>query len=397
MTAGGPAAGVADRSRTAVAVSFVANGLAVATWAPHVATVRDRFQLTEGRLGLLLLAVAAGALIAMPLTGPLTERIGSARVTTLTGLAMGPALIAVLVAPSVAAVAVALLAFGAAIGAHDVAMNANAVEVQDHLGRPIMSATHGMWSVGGFVGAGLAFLLLRAGLSPGTHATLVAVVLVTSLLAAHRWLLSQPRPPSAGEEPPPRFSVPRGPLVALGLMTMASYVAEGAILDWGAIHLRDELAARPSTAALGYGAFSVAMATARLLGDRPVARLGGAVVVRLGSLVAAAGVTVVALAPNIPTALLGFLVAGVGWANVVPVLFTAAGRGHRLEGTHARDAGTGVAAVASLAYLGTLAGPPLIGAVAEAVSLPVAFLGIAAMAIAVAVASTRARAMTIVT
>lgn len=363
-------------ARLAIRLVFLANGAVLAGWAPLVPLAKARLGLDEGQLGLVLLALGAGAILAMPLAGPLIARHGSRAVSIAAGLAFA-ALLPLLGAPLPGAplLAVALFAFGAANGLMDVAMNAQAVAVEAKGTRPIMSSIHGIFSIGGLLGAVSVSLLLRAGLPPAAAALALGAAAMALLAAQARALL-----PRAEDRPGDGhgFALPRGPVLAFGLLCFIMLLAEGSMIDWSAVYLAQQRGMEVSLAGLGFGAFSVAMAAARLSGDALNARLGPVRLLRGGALLAALGLAVAVLLPQAWAALLGFVLVGLGIGNAVPLLFSAAGR---LPGV---APGTAIAAVATLGYAGLLAGPALIGFAARLTSLPVALAGVALLVLAVA-------------
>jgi predicted MFS family arabinose efflux permease len=301
--------------------------------------------------------------------GFLTHRFGSRRVVVAGGALACAALPLLALAPDAWALAAVLLYFGAALGALDVAMNAHAVEVERRATRPLMSGFHGLFSIGGLAGAAGMSLLLAAGLSLTLAAGLVALLLLALVLAQWPSLLDE----VAGPEQRPPFRMPGGVVLLLGVLCFISFLAEGSMLDWSALLLRDFHGFPTASAGIGYAVFSVAMALGRLTGDRVVARCGPVSTVRFGACVAAAGFMLAALSPWWWAALAGFVLVGLGAANIVPVMFGAAGR---LPGS---SPGISLATVTTLGYLGLLCGPALVGFVAHASSLPLALAGVGAM------------------
>jgi MFS family permease len=347
------------RSRIAVACVFLSNGAAVGSWVPHIPDVQNALELSNGVLGLALLAVAAGALVGLSAAGALAGRVGSRIVVRIAALAVFATLPLPLLAPSLPAFVVALALFGLANGALDVSMNLQALAVEDRLGRPIMSSCHGAFSAGGLIGAGGAGLAIWLGLGPVQHLLSTAAILLLVNLPAFVVLLPAPVP--GGRQPV--FAVPSGRLMVLGLLSLCALLAEGSMGDWSAVYLRQILRADAGFAALGYAAFSLAMTVGRLTGDRIIGRHGPVAVLAVGA-AAATGLLGGALLVASPwAALLGFAGVGVGIANAIPILFGAAGR---LPGI---PAGIALAAVSTAGYCGFLAGPPLIGLVAELVGL----------------------------
>ncbi|KWW97559.1 hypothetical protein TH66_18400 [Carbonactinospora thermoautotrophica] len=365
-------------ARRAVFGYFFIAGAALAVWVAYIPLVKQDLRLGESALGVALLALAAGALAAMQVVGHVVERFGSRPVTAASAVLLGLSLAGPALAPNLPALFGALLVVGACNGTLDVAMNVQAVAVERRYGRPIMAAFHAVYSVGNVAGALAASLAIRAGL-PATVTLPAAGILLAALAGcAARGLLGAAEEhavPGPEETPAGRAPVPLAASL-LGLVAFCCLVGEGAAADWSAVHLRDRLAAPPATAALGYAAFAAAMTTGRFLGDRVVGALGPVRVVRYGGLLAAAGFTIVVLAPAPYPALAGWAISGAGLAAVVPQIFTAAGN---------LPAGPrSLARATTLGYLGLLTGPPLIGFFADLTDLSAALAVPAVLALAVA-------------
>ncbi len=350
------------RARLSTAAVFLLSGATLGVWATAVPLVRDRLALPAAALGGALLCLALGAFATMPVAGPLTARLGAGPVVRLGVLLSSPALVLAVLSPGYAGLCVALAAFGVGVGLTDVAMNAHAVEVEHAVGRPVLSGLHAMWSLGGLAGsAGGAALLLW--LPPPVQAGVVAALCGAGMLwAAGAMFPPHPPVPAAEGAPRPAGLWRRGPLLLAGALMCASFVVEGAMLDWTGVFLHGTRGVAPAAAALGYSAFSVTMVAMRLLGDRVRTRLGGGGVLRLAGL-GAAGLAAALLLPGQWGPLAGFALVGVGMANVVPVLFAFAGR----QGERPAAA---VSVAATLGYAGVLGGPPLLGLVAQGTSVP---------------------------
>lgn len=353
--------------RRATRLVFLTAGLAMAAWAPLVPYAKERLGLSEGTLGLLLLCLGAGSLLAMPLTGALAARFGCRRVILASGTLLCLALPGLAVAASPLQLGLVLLLFGAAIGTFDVCINIQAVIIEKASGGALMSGFHALFSVGGFAGAGLMALLLWLGLAPGWACVALVALLLALLLAAGPRLLGDPEPE---ERKGPLFVMPHGAVIVLGLLCFIVFLAEGSILDWSALFLTSHRGVDAARGGLGYAAFAIAMTAGRFSGDYIVHRFGGQRVLLLGGLAAAAGFFLTVLAPSATGSLLGFVLIGLGAANIVPILFTAAGK------QSAMPASLAVSAITTLGYAGILAGPALIGFVAHATSLDMAFAGL---------------------
>lgn len=366
----------ARHARWAVAGIFFANGAIIGTWAAHIPLVETRLAISHAVLGFALLTMALGALVAMPVAGTAIGRLGSARVTRGAMIGLLGMFLLPLVAPHPVLLFAFLFLFGAANGILDVGMNSHGVLVEGRLGRPVMSSFHGMWSLGGLAGAGFAAVLFPL-IDPLLQAVLALVLVSTIALAALAFLLPTA---SDGSKGGAAFVLPGRRTFGLGVLCFLCMSTEGAVTDWGALHLRDSLGLAPGPAATGFAAFAASMAAARFGGDRLRAALGSVLLVRASALLAAVGLLVALLVPVPAVAIAGYALVGIGVANLVPVFFGAAGR---LPG---QAAGTGIAAVATMGYGGFLFGPPLIGFVADLTSLTVALgsLVLASLAIAVA-------------
>jgi MFS family permease len=355
------------RARLATATLFFANGCGLGSWLPHIPDVKIWHGLSDRVLGLALLAIAGGAVASLPVAGALTARYGSRPTSRAAAVLFCAVLPLPLLAPDFPLLLAALVLLGIGTGTLDVSMNAHAVLVEERYGRPIMSSFHGLFSLGGLVGAALAGGAMEAGLPPTAHLAISAAVLGGAVLAALPALLPTTPAPAGG----PLFVVPRGRLAVLGAIALVAFMAEGAMGDWSAIYIRMDLGAAPATAAYGFAAFSLTMALGRLTGDRQVARFTPAGMVVAGAVMGALTFGAALIAGHPAAAVLGFAGMGIGLANVAPIVFSAAGRLPDLA------PGIGIAAVSSAGYCGFLAGPPLIGLVAEASGLPVA-LGLVA-------------------
>ena len=357
-------------ARWAVSAVFFVNGAVIASWVPHIPAVKSRHALGDGQLGLVLLAMAAGSVLALPVAGRLVGRFGSRAMTTMAGLALCCALPLPLLSGSVLSLSLSLALLGAANGALDVSMNAAGLSVERRHRRPIMSSFHAFFSLGGAGGAAVAGAAMGLGVDDRAHIAIAAGAGIAVVVAAWRGMLVEA---AADQRPAGVFGWPVPALLFLGMLAFAGLLAEGAVADWSAVYLHDGLTASPAVAAAGFAAFSLAMTAGRLTGDRIVGRLGPARTLRGSGAVAAVGLGAALLIGTPLAAIAGFGLVGLGVANIIPVLFSTAGRA---GGT---AAGAALAAVATPGYLGFLAGPPLIGLAAEHTGLRTA-LGIVCLA-----------------
>ncbi|MEV5508507.1 MFS transporter [Streptomyces orinoci] len=387
------------RLRIALTVFFALDGFLFAGWVVRIPAVKARTGASTGALGLALLGVSAGAVATMMLTGRLCRRFGNHPVTVVSGVAMSLGIALPPLARSAPALGLVLLLFGAAYGGINVAMNSAAVDLVAALRRPVMPSFHAAFSVGGMLGAGLG-ALVAGRLSAARHLWLLTALGLLVSLIAGRALLSRPAPRAqapAAAEPATTESVPGrraaaarpavparparggyGLVAVFGVIALCTAYGEGALADWGALHLQQDLGTGAGVAAAGYSVFALAMTAGRLGGSLLLHRLGQTRTLVAGGVTAALGMLLGSLAPTLWAALAGFVITGLGLANIFPV---AVGRAGELAGPN------GVAAASTLGYGGMLLGPPAIGLLADHSSLPVALTtvaGLAALAAAVA-------------
>lgn len=348
-------------ARLSTRLSFLVAGIAMASWAPQVPYAKARLGLGSGGFGLLLLCLGVGSVLAMQVTGAAVARFGSRAVILVGGVGLCLTLPLLAYTDTAFLLATALLIFGASIGSIDVAMNVHAVEVEQAAGEPLMSGFHGMYSLGGLVGAAGGTALLSSGLRPTAAAIIAALVSAVLLgLAAPRLLRSKSAHTS------PLFVMPHGVVILVGVLAFIAFLTEGALLDWSALLLTGSFAVPAAQAGIGYALFSVAMTVGRLTGDFVVKRLGQQRTLLCGGLTVTAGFALLLL-PLAWLASGGFLLIGLGAANLVPILFSTAGRQTIMPPALA------IAAMTTLGYAGILLGPAAIGYIASFTSLRTAF------------------------
>ena len=350
----------ARKGRWAVAAMFLANGFTMGAWAPQIPLLLPRHQISEFTLGLLILALGFGAVGAMLFAGRLIARFGSQAVLRAFALSIVPVLPAVVFAPSLWLLTPAMMLLGALIGCMDVAMNASAVAVERRLGRAIMSSSHGFWSLGGFFGGALGGWLIAHWGADG-QAIWAAMVAGIMVLAAMPFVMpDSPAPRAPGETAAKSALIPTDPAIwLLGVLALFSMVPEGAVLDWAALYLQQELGSDVARSGLAFAFFSGAMAVMRFAGDGVRNRFGAVRTLRWSGIIAAVGMLGGAAAPTDLLAVASFALSGLGVANMVPIMFSAAGNHPGLA------PGAGIAAVTMFGYSGILVAPSTIGFVAE--------------------------------
>ena len=349
-------------ARLATRLAFLVSGFGLACWAPLVPLAKERLGIGDGSLGLLLLCLGLGSVGAMQLAGPLTSKLGARPAIIVGGVGQALLLPFLAFAPTIPTMAAALLMFGAFLGVIEVGMNVHAVEVEKQAGLPLMSGFHGLFSVGGFVGSALLTAVLSAKINPIAGVVTASVLMIATLALAAPRLIPTPRTEEA-----PLIVVPRGIVILLATLAAITFLTEGAMLDWGALLLSGRGLLPVAQAGLGYSVFAVAMTAGRLTGDAIVAKLGDRRTMLWGGLLSIGGYVVMLLAPIAPVALVGFLLIGLGAANVVPILFRQAGA------QTVMPAGLAIASITTIGYAGILAGPAGIGFLAQIIGLPAAF------------------------
>ncbi|HYQ22949.1 MFS transporter [Stenotrophomonas sp.] len=364
----------------ATRAAFFIPGFATAAWAPMVPYAKAKAGLSDASLGAVLLCLGLGSLLAMPLAGALSGRLGCRRLMVITTALILLALPLLALAPSPLVLGGALFLFGAGVGAMDCTMNMQAVAVERDAGRAMMSGFHAFYSIGGFVGAGCMTGLLLLGTPLWMAALLsVAAMLVVAVLSAPHW-----RPQRIAHEGP-MLAIPHGVVLFISVLAFIVFLAEGSMLDWSAVFLADVRQVPRDQAGAGFAVFTLAMTAMRLFGDGIVERLGRTPTIVIGGITAATGFALATLVPSFAVALVGYVMVGLGCANIVPALFSMAGQQRAMPESIA------ITAVTTLGYAGILAGPAAIGGLAHLTTLGIAFLCVGALLLGVA-ASARALA-----
>lgn len=355
-------------ARLAVLLAFFVNGALFATWVSRIPAIQMNLDLSEGALGLVLLGLSTGVLVALSLASGLVSRFGSRSITMTAAAAIGVILPLLALLPHPLALWFGLFAFGAAISIMDVAMNAQAVAVEQQANKPLMSSFHALFSIGGLVGALIGAGMAAIAVEPFFHFLFAAALFLGIMVIASRQLIHVR---GEKEEKGKLFRLPPRVLWALGAVAFCTAIGEGAMADWSGVFLTQAVGTTAAFAALGFAAFSLTMTIGRLLGDWLATGFPSVQIVRFGGFLTTFGL-LVAIVSNQPViVLIGFAAVGAGLANIIPLAFSAAGNFPGLP------ASVCLAGVATIGYAGFLAGPPLIGLVAEAANLRVAMVLVA--------------------
>lgn len=357
-------------------VIFFIAGLVTATWAVVVPFAKINTGVNDALLGTLLLCLGFGAMIAMPVTGTLTSRYGCRKVISVAVAIILLSMPFLAFVTSPALLGLTLLIFGVGVGVTDCAMNVQAIIVEKSSNTPLMSGFHGMFSVGGIAGAGAMTGLMSLGFSVVTSTLIIALAVLALLAVSIKALL-----PYANPVEGPAFAIPKGTVLTLGLICFIIFMAEGTVLDWSALYLVESRNIPDTLGGLGFAAFATSMTIGRLTGDAIVGKYGALKVVMAGTLIATLGFLIVINSYTLTVVLVGYLLIGIGCANIVPVMFSQIGKQKSMPQMVA------VPAVTTLGYIGVLAGPAIIGYIAHHSSIAHGFIFVTALVVLAALLS----------
>jgi fucose permease len=363
--------------RLALPMLFVLFGVIMGSWAGRIPAMAERVHVSHSALSMVLLCGGLGAVVSYPVSSWLMANKGARKTLLVSGLALLAVLVAIGAAPTVPLLMLAVLSLGITASTFDVAVNSAATRREKLSGKSELSKLHGLGCAGGLAGATLGSLMASLHVAPATHFLMLAAPMAFLMWYAYSMLDAD----DAGEQvEKKKFALPRGPLALLGAIGFLGSMAEGSIADWSGVFLKEHFNASDGVAPLALSCFSVMMLASRMVGDKLKLRFGAKPLVSSGAMVGAAGLFFAVLSPNAHVALAGFAVAGLGLSLVFPFVFSAAGA----QGPMA------LAGVASMAYTGSLMGPPVIGAIAQGLGMQVAIAYIGGLALAIAFVAKRA-------
>ena len=354
-----------NRQALAIGLVFASDSILFGSWVAHIPYVKTKLGLSDSELGLLLFAMPAGLLVMNPITGWIIARLGEARTCFWSAVGVTVSICIPLNAPNPAVLAIGLFLLGLNAALINVAMNTATTNLERARGIVIMSSCHGMWSLGGLLGSGIAGAVIALHVSPPVHVMVMAglVLLLTFILQPTLAGIPSTSRTDSGEKTNSSFVRPNRDLLLMILIGLALAMGEGAAFDWSAVYLRETLGASSQVAALGFASFSLTMTGFRFLGDAIIPRIGAKRWLQIGGVLAALGLLFAIALPYPPTALVGFALLGVGCSLGAPILYAAA---LRVPGI---PPAAGLATFATFSFIGFLAGPPIIGFVAEGFGL----------------------------
>lgn len=355
------------RRRIAVKIAFFVNGFVFASWVARLPRMQELYSLDDGQTGLVLLASSVGAVSAMPFTGWIIIRNGSNRITIAAAAAYCILVPLMPLMPGMLSLLITFLMIGIATGVLDVAMNAQAIMVEQEYKRSIITSFHAMFSIGMMIGAGLSALFTDAGIGITQH---LLMICATSLVAV-AWMsrnLVHDRPDPQAHHDGPLFRLPNRSLVSIGIISFCCMIAEGSMSDWSVNYMENIVGASKTLAPFGLSAFATAMTLGRLFGDKARTSFGDKMMIASGGLLTVVGLILSILFPVDYITISAFFLVGIGLSTIIPIAYSIAGNEPNLP------SGVGLAMVTTVGYTGFLVGPPLIGFVADAYSLTTAFI-----------------------
>jgi MFS family permease len=369
-------------ARLSIGAFFFIAGLCFASWASRIPDIKLKLGLSDGGLGAVLFALPVGLMVSLPFSGWLVHHFGSRRMVLLSAVLYPLILCNIGLVQVTWQLVLALFAFGLMGNLFNIAVNTQAVSLEVLYGRSIMASFHGIWSLAGFTGAAIGTLMINFHLTPFTHFCIVTGTAYLLMALLYRNSLRQD---INADDDRPLFAKPNATLLKLGLIAMCCMVCEGAMFDWSGVYFQKVVEAPKGLIPLGYTAFMSTMAGGRFVGDKLVARVGTLRVLQISGLVIAAGLIVAIGFPSIVTATVGFMLVGIGVSSVVPLVYSVAGK------STVFSPGVALAAVSTIGYLGFLAGPPMIGFIAEAANLRVSFALIAVLGFMTTIISSKTK------
>lgn len=367
--------------RAAVGAMFFMAGLCFASWASRIATIQQKLSLNDAALGGVLLALPTGLMISLPVSGWLVNKIGSRRMLSVALIIYAVALIGLGSVNQIFYLIVILVCFGFAGNMTNIAVNTQAIATEKLYTKPIMASFHGLWSLAGFAGAGIGTFMIAKSIAPIYHFTIIASITTAAVILCWKNLHND-RNKNAET---PAFIMPDRSLIKLGLIGFCSMICEGAMFDWSVIYFKKIIMADKAWIGAGYTAFMLTMASGRFIADWFAHKFGLKRTLQLSGALTATGLAVAVAFPHLITAIIGFLLVGFGVSSVVPLVYSAAGKSKTMS------AGTAIAAVSTISFVGFLIGPPTIGFLAGAFTLRASFTFIAIMGSCVTILATKAK------
>ncbi|WP_297337794.1 MFS transporter [Algoriphagus sp.] len=367
------------KRRIALGSLFFFIGLCFASWAARIPDIQSKFDLSEGQLGTLLLFLPIGSMMGLPIAGWSVHHYGSRKVILFGSFAYAMSLPLIGMSPSTWILIPVLILFGLLGNIMNIALNTQALDLEDQMGKSILASFHGLWSMAGFAGAGLGAGMIYLGFTPFLHYLIVMGISLVIVLLSHRFIVQEK---SSGDAGGLVLKRPDDLLLRIGLIAFLGMMAEGCMFDWSGVYFKKVVMTDPSLVAVGYVAFMGAMASGRFVSDRFIYRFGKVAILRASGILLFSGLSISVIFPTFFTATLGFLMVGFGVASVIPVAYSIAGR------SKLYSPGVALALVSTISFFGFLLGPPLIGFIADLFNLKTSFALIAVNGLGIALLAT---------
>jgi MFS family permease len=369
--------------RMAVAAFFFVQGLSFAAWASRIPDIKNMLHLTEGGLGTVLLALPLGLMASLPISGWMVTKYGSKKMVLIGAILYAITLTFIGFATRTEQLVIVLFSFGLWGNLCNIAVNTQAVAVEQVYGKSIMASFHGLWSMAGFLSAMIGTFFISVNIPPQIHFMVIAVVAFAIIFTAYKHTM--PDSEKNNDEAKPMFVKPDRDLLMLGLIGFCAMVCEGAMFDWSGVYFMEVVKVPASMKTMGYVAFMGTMTGGRFAGDWLANKIGRKKMLQISGLLMAGGLGTAVLLPYMATATFGLLLVGFGVSSVVPLVYSAAGRSTTMS------AGMALAAVSSISFIGFLIGPPLIGIVAQMADLRFSFAVVAVLAFCTTLLSSKAK------
>lgn len=367
-----------SKRRTALGAMFFFVGLCFASWAARIPDIQAKFDLSEGQLGTMLLFLPLGSLLGLPLAGWAVHHYGSRRVIMIGGFTYAITLPLIGLSPTILFLVPVLILYGLLGNVMNISLNTQALDLEDQMGKSILASFHGLWSMAGFVGAGLGAGMIFINFAPELHYTIVMGISILIILSAQRFIIKEKKISEGGGLV---LKKPDALLLRIGMIAFLGMMCEGCMFDWSGVYFKKVVLADPSLIALGYVAFMASMASGRFITDKVAARYTKVAVIQVSGILIFLGLGLSVAFPNIWAASIGFLLVGFGVASIIPLSYSIAGRSKLYSPSVA------LALVSTISFFGFLLGPPLIGFIAELFDLKTSFAIIAVNGIGITLLS----------
>lgn len=373
------------RIRLAVALIYFSMGIGFSSWASRIPDIKTILHLSDAMFGSILFAMPMGQFLMMPFSGKLVTRFGSPKIMAFAIPAYTICLIIIGLVYAGWQLAIILFLFGVVGNMCNISINTQGIAAEKLYGKPIMASFHGGWSLAGFTGAIIGLAMINLKLSPFWHFSIVLILIWIIFMVNHPFMIENKANKPTVPVRRRFFEKPDSALVQLGIIGFCSMASEGAMFDWSGLYFKDVVHAPASLVILGYTSFMIMMAAGRFLADFLISKIGRKRLLQFSGLMISGGLFTAVFFPYLIAGTLAFMMVGLGVSSIVPTVYSTAGKQTKVP------PGIALATVASVSFLGFLMGPPLIGYIAEALSLRYSFAVIGLFGIGITIMVSRIR------